>query len=158
MPRIAISGHRDLTARTVRLVDAEVRAALSAHGPAMTGLSCLAAGADQIFARAVADIGGRLEAVIAAKKYRAGLPIAAQPEYDDLIAQAVIVHRLCFIEPTSESYMAASRHMIDQSDELYAVWDGQPARGRGGTADAVAYALERGTPVRLIWPGGAQRD
>ena len=32
--------------------------------------------------------------------------------------------------------MAASKLMIDESDELYAVWDGNPARAYGGTADA----------------------
>lgn len=40
--------------------------------------------------------------------------------------------------------------MVDKADELYAVWD-------GGTADVVAYAREHGTPVRVIWPDGAQR-
>jgi hypothetical protein len=44
------------------------------------------------------------------------------------------------------------------TDELYAVWDGKPVRAYGGTADVVAYARERGTPVRVIWPDGAQRD
>ena len=54
--------------------------------------------------------------------------------------------------------MAASKLMIETADELYAVWDGKPARSYGGTADVVAYARERGTPVRVIWPDGAQRD
>jgi hypothetical protein len=54
--------------------------------------------------------------------------------------------------------MAASRLMVDQADELYAVWDSKPARSYGGTADAVPYAREHGTPVRVIWPDGVQRD
>ncbi len=54
--------------------------------------------------------------------------------------------------------MAASKLMIDHSDELYAVWDGKPARGYGGTADVVAYARAHGTSVHVIWPPGAQRD
>jgi len=37
--------------------------------------------------------------------------------------------------------MAASAYMIDHADELWAVWDGQPARGYGGTADVVAYDI-----------------
>ena len=36
--------------------------------------------------------------------------------------------------------MAASKLMVDGIDELYAVWDGKPARAYGGTADVVAYA------------------
>ncbi len=48
--------------------------------------------------------------------------------------------------------------MTDQADELYAVWDGQPAQAYRGTADVVAYAQEHGVPVRVIWPEGARRD
>jgi hypothetical protein len=66
--------------------------------------------------------------------------------------------RVPLVTFTSESHMAASKLMIDAADELYAVWDGKPARGYGGTADVVAYARERGIPVRVIWPDGAQRD
>ena len=48
--------------------------------------------------------------------------------------------------------------MVDTSRVLVAVWDGQSARGLGGTADVVAYARERGKPVTVIWPEGASRD
>jgi hypothetical protein len=54
--------------------------------------------------------------------------------------------------------MAASQAMLDRADQLYAVWDGKPARGYGGTADVVAEAESRGVPVTIIWPEGAQRD
>jgi len=63
-----------------------------------------------------------------------------------------------FNESTAESHMAASKMMIGAADVLYAVWDGQPARDYGGTADVVTYAQERGLPVRVIWPHGARRD
>jgi hypothetical protein len=158
MLRIAISGHRGLPADAVNLVDTAIRAALITDGPGVTGVSCLADGADQIFAQAVIDLDGKLEVVVPAQQYRAGLPEDAHAGYDDLMTHAVAVHRLPFIESTSESHMAASKRMVDEADELYAVWDGQPARGYGGTADVVAYARERGTPVRIIWPDGARRD
>jgi hypothetical protein len=158
MRRIAISGHRGLPGRTADLVDKAIRAAVAEHAPDVTGLSCLADGADQIFARAVTDLGGKLEAVIPASEYRAALPERARPEYDELIAQAAAVHRMPFTEPTSQAYMEASKAMVDQADELYAVWNGQPARAYGGTADVVAYAREHGMPVRVIWPHGAARD
>lgn len=47
--------------------------------------------------------------------------------------------------------------MIDHCDRLVAVWDGLPARGYGGTADAVACAREGEVPVRVVWPEGAVR-
>jgi hypothetical protein len=157
MYRIAISGHRGLPGPTVRLVDRALRAALTGRAPGMTGLSCLADGADQVFARAVTDLGGTLEVVVPAAGYRAGLPAHSHPGYDALLAQAAAVRRLPFTESTPESHMAASKLMVDQADELYAVWDGEPARAYGGTADVVTYARQHGTPVRVIWPDGAQR-
>lgn len=41
--------------------------------------------------------------------------------------------------------MNASRAMIGLADELFAVWDGQLARGYGRTADVLAYAREHGS-------------
>jgi hypothetical protein len=158
MYRIAISGHRGLSSPTTDLVDKAIRVALTEHAQDLNGISCLADGADQIFARVVTEAGGRLEVIIPAARYREGLPLAARAEYDRLLAQASAVHRLSFGEPTPEAHMAASELMVGNADELYAVWDSKPARGYGGTADVVRYARERGTPVRVIWPDGARRD
>ena len=155
--RIAISGHRRLPRPTAELVDRAIRGTLAAAGPGVTGISCLADGADLIFARTVAELGGCLEVIVPGGQYRDVLPADSRPEYDRLLAKAAAVRKLPFAEPTSESYMAASKLMIDTADELYAVWDGRPARGYGGTADVVAYAHARGKPVRVIWPAGAKR-
>jgi hypothetical protein len=158
MPRIAISGHRGLDARTTNLIDQAIRERLSECPAGITGLSCLADGADQIFARAVIDCGGMLEVIIPAEEYRSGLPAGVYSEYDDLLSRAAAIHRLPFTGSTSESHMAASKLMVDKADELYAVWDGKPARAYGGTADVVAYARENNMPVEVIWPAGASRD
>ncbi|MFD9950321.1 hypothetical protein ACFWYW_18275 [Nonomuraea sp. NPDC059023] len=158
MIRIAVSGHRGLPAGTASLVDDALRGTLAGHSPRVVGLSCLADGADQIFARAVLDLGGSLEAVVPAARYRDSLPGEVRAAYDELLGRAVTVHRLDFAEPTSESHMVASIRMLDGADVLLAVWDGLPARGYGGTADVVAEARRRGVPVQVIWPEGARRD
>jgi hypothetical protein len=158
MPRIAISGHRGLNVHTADLIDQAIRERLSKSPAGITGLSCLADGADQIFARAVVNLGGTFEVIIPAEEYRSGLPAEAHAEYDDLLTRAITVHRLPFVESTSESHMAASKLMVDEADELYAVWDGKPARAYGGTADVVAYARDHDTPVQVIWPAGATRN
>ncbi len=158
MRRIAISGHRGLNADSTGLIDQAIRERLSKYPAGVTGLSILADGADQIFARAVIDLGGTLEAFIPAEEYRSGLPAEAHAEYDDLLAHAVAVHSLPFVESTAESHMTASKLMVDEADELYAVWDGKPARSYGGTADVVTYARDHDTPIQVIWPAGAERD
>ncbi|GLZ08987.1 hypothetical protein Acsp03_64530 [Actinomadura sp. NBRC 104412] len=158
MRRIAISGHRGMPSETEQLVDQAIRKLLATTTGDITGLSCLADGADQIFARAVLDHGGTIEAIVPARQYRDGLPEAAHAEYDRLFSAASGVHTMDFTESDSEAHMAASAYMIDHADELWAVWDGQPARGYGGTADVVAHAHEHRVPIRIIWPDGAQRD
>jgi hypothetical protein len=131
---------------------------MSAHTDLPSVLSCLADGADQIFARAVLDLGGTLEAVVPARRCRDELPAAAHPDYDALLAQAAAVYSLPFTDSTAEAHMRASERMLDLADELLAVWDGKPARGYGGTADVIAAARQRRMAVQVIWPPGATRD
>ena len=158
MTIIGITGHRGLPPQAVRLIDTALREALAEYGGGVTGVTSLADGADQLFARAVLDQGGQIEVIVPAVCYRDGLPRESHAEYDDLIDHAMRVHRLDFTESTSESHMAASDLMISMVGELLAVWDGQPARGYGGTADVVASARDRGRQVRVIWPEGTTRD
>src|SRR5260221_12639223 len=49
----------------------------------------------------------------------------------------------------SDAYLAAGKLIVELCDVLVAVWDGEPAAGKGGTADVVAVALASGRPV--IW-------
>jgi hypothetical protein len=159
MTRIAVSGHRGFTAEVEALIDTAVRAALSRYtGTDLVGLSCLADGADQIFARAVLDVGGTLEVFVPAVRYRDALPTSAHAGYDELISRAVTVHRLDHVESTAASHMDASVEMLKSAELLFAVWDGLPARSFGGTADVVTHAREIGVPVTVIWPAGARRD
>lgn len=157
MARIAVTGHRDLTGETARAVRSAVRTAISARRGALVGLSCLAEGSDQLFAREVIRAGGELLAVIPARDYRARLPRDARADYDDLVHRAAQVHRMPFRNADPMSFMAAAEFMLRTADELIAVWDGLPARGFGGTADVVGAARTRNIAVRVIWPAGAQR-
>jgi hypothetical protein len=58
-----------------------------------------------------------------------------------------------YATPGATAYLNASQYLID-----LAVWDGFPATGAGGTADAVAYAHEHGRSTVVVWPEGAQRS
>lgn len=159
--QLAITGHRGLSAELEAEVDRMIRAVVARTGAAETGavvgVSCLADGADAVFAQAVLDAGGSLVAVLPAARYRETLPEDYQPVYDRLLARAGKVVQLPFVTPDPHAYMEAGKRMVDESDSLLAVWDGQPGRGPGGTADVVAYARSRGVPVTVLWPEGANR-
>lgn len=157
--RIAITVHRGLPAETEHLVDRPIREQLATYaGGELTGVSNLADGADQLFAQAVLDAGGQLEVIIPAARYRDGLPDSAHATYDALLSRSSSVLRLNRIESSEDAHMEASKAMLDRAERLFAVWDGKPARGYGGTADVVAEARNRGIPVTVVWPEGASRD
>jgi len=156
MTRLAITGHRGLSSELEAAVDRMIRAVVDRDGD-LVGVSCLADGADAVFAQAVLDAGGALVAVLPAVAYRESLPEDYRSVYDRLLARAGKVVQLPFVTPDPDAYMAAGKRMVEESDSLLAVWDGRPGRGPGGTADVVAYARSRGVPVTVLWPEGAVR-
>ncbi len=64
---------------------------------------------------------------------------------------------LDFAEPSEAAFMAAGEAVVGRCQVVIAVWDGLPAAGLGGTADAVARARELGRRVIVIWPTGVTR-
>ncbi len=133
---------------------AAIAAQLAEVDPPLVGVSALAEGADQLFARAVLDAGGKLEAIIPGPNYRATLSDTARQGFDALVAAAVIVTTVDAERVGSAAYLAAGLAMLERCDVLFAVWDGEASRGTGGTADMVRRARERGVPVVVI---GAER-
>ena len=120
MVMLAVSGHRGLSDSTSRLVDAALRAELARHD-SIVGISCLADGADQLFAQAVLDVGGNLIVVVPADEYRQDLPESCHDGYDRLFGQATKVVRLPHARSDSQAHMDASAAMLDLADQLVAV-------------------------------------
>lgn len=52
----------------------------------------------------------------------------------------------------SRRYATIGQMLVRQADLLIALWDGNPPRGRGGTADVVSEARRSGVPVVWINP------
>ncbi len=159
MTRIGCSGHQTLAPATRRVVAAEITTALKSSGDELVGLSSLAVGADQVFAYAILSAGAELHAVIPSEGYEVIFTTdEAAKSYKALLSLAAHSTTLNFPVPSEDAYLAAGRYIVDHCDVLLAVWDGQAAAGKGGTADVVNYARERGVDARVIWPPGAQRS
>jgi hypothetical protein len=128
-------------------------------GGALEALSCLAAGADQLFADIALDSGVPVTAVIPGMDYEAHLDDdAARAGYRRILGACANRVELP-PEPThEEAYFAAGRWIVDHCDRLIAVWDGRPARGLGGTGDVVAYARRTGVPVTVLWEPDVRRE
>ncbi|GAA4681978.1 hypothetical protein [Phytohabitans rumicis] len=159
MSLIGVTGHVHLSEPTEGLIFRAVTAALRecADSPPH-GITCLALGADQIFARAIVALGGTFEAVLPSHDYREQV-VAAQDRdsFDALLAQAskvLVMPAHCSGRP---AYVAASKYMLSRSAMLFAIWDGQPTRSVGDTAHVVSLAEASGLPVKVLWPAGAGR-
>jgi hypothetical protein len=156
-----MTGHAGLPPPTAGLVTVALRDTLRSYVPNLVGVTMLGPGADQLFARVVLELGGILHVVqpTVGMQYRDSFDDdVARRGYDELYGQASNVQVLEHTESTEQAHMDGGRAVVDHSSELVAVWDGQPARGLGGTADVVAYARQRGVPVSVIWPEGATRE
>jgi hypothetical protein len=160
LPRIGITGHMNLTSESVALVYEAIMDALAPYaGTDLTGISCIARGADSIFAQAVLDSDGELEVILPASNYRATkVKPDHAPLFDALARRATEVHILPFAEANRAAYEAANEVLLSSCDQLFAVWDGQSGVDRGSTASVVESAQSRGKVVKVIWPDGAQRD
>ena len=158
--KIGITGHTNLAPATEKLVHDAIRDTLTPYlSDGFTGVTCLAKGADQVFAQVVLEIGGDLAIVLPSPNYRdKNVKPANRATFDELLSGASDVAYLPFEEPGREAYMAASEELVARSDLMVAVWDGGPAGGHGGTADVVTYAREQGRQVLVVWPDGAERD
>lgn len=158
MTLVGFTGHQNITAATRKMVAAVITAELSRldAGP-LTGISSLAAGADQTFAFCVLAVGGQLTFIQPSHGYRDTFSGPALLSYDHLLSLAAEVEKLPFDQPSESAYYAAGQRVVDKCDLLLAVWDGEPAGGLGGTADIVRDAREKHKPVTVIWPDGATR-
>jgi len=158
--RIAVTGHMDIAADSAQLLRSAVDDELHtiAAGGGYVGMSCLARGADSIFAEAVVDDGGALEVVLPSPHYRdKKVKPDHAPTFDALIDRANKVRTLPFNEINAEAYEAANETLVGECDVLVAVWDGVSSN-RSGTGSVVELARSRQVPVRVVWPEGAQRE
>jgi hypothetical protein len=153
MTTIGITGHQRLPAPTDwDWVGREIKALLSSAQPPIVGISSLAIGADQLFAKAVLDAGGSLEAVIPFDGYSETFQEPDRVIFENLRNASSRVEILAKMGSKEESYLAAGVRVVDLSELVVAVWNAMPAGGLGGTADIVHYAIAKRKRIVHINP------
>lgn len=154
---VGVTGHQDIPGIAAAPIAEQVVRVLR-RCEDLTGVTSLAAGADQIFAEAVLGLGGRLHVVIPSEAYETAFADDnRRATYRDLLGKADVVETLPHARPSPAAFLDAGRRVVDLAQLLIAVWDGEEARGRGGTADVVRYARQRGFEVVVVWPAGLAR-
>lgn len=141
--------------------DLFARAESDQTGPApvtLRVLCSLASGADQWVTKEALNLGYELQVVLPFSRDEFAKDFAADldsgKEYQCLLGNQSNSATL-ELDGTrakgreADSYEAAGRAILQQSDLLIAVWDGENEKGRGGTGQMVREALQCGVPV--IW-------
>lgn len=158
---VAFTGHRELSdaPRVAAALQAELAALAARSGGPLTLICGLAEGADRLAAHEALRLpGGVLHALLPLTPvdYEHDFATeASRAEFRALCARAVAVEVAPAQASRGQAYLAAGQEAVERCDIVLAVWDGQPARGVGGTADVVAWARARGKTMILIDDGGA---
>ena len=119
---------------------------------AKIGISCLAVGADQLFAARVVGLAGTLEVILPFEHYEQTLDVSEREGFARLLGAAARVVVLGGERDSEEAYFAAGRRVVEESDAIIAVWNHLPAEGKGGTGDVVACARSLHRPITCIDP------
>lgn len=150
--RIGITGHQRLEDPTAwAWVASVIGDELTRAAPPLVGVTSLAVGADQLFVELVLERGGVIHAVIPFADIERTFSPEDLTVYRKLASQATI-EILTTPGSDEDGYLAAGHRVVDLSDIVLAVWNGKPAKGKGGTADVVAYAIRQGVPLVRINP------
>ena len=153
MIKVGITGHQRLDDPSAwAWVESVMRSELDALPPPVAAVSSLAIGADQLFASMVADRGGQVHAVIPFPGYERTFGPQDVDTYRLILSKATSMEVLLTPGTDEDKYLAAGKQIVELSDLIIAVWDGKPAKGKGGTADIVAYAIQRGARLLHLNP------
>ena len=157
---VGVTGHRFYDEPTASYLIVEVRELLSrwkADDGDLRLVSLLAEGADQLVASIAVDLDVPVDVVLPFEAYRESLEPEFRDELDRLLAVAASVVTARDAEQGGDAYLAAGLEVVRRSDRLIAIWDGQEARGTGGTGDIVEAAHAQGVDVVVLWPDGYVR-
>lgn len=159
---IGVTGHRviedeDLIRGKVRAVLAGIEAHFSNINHILKVISPLAEGADRLVAQEVLFFNGcpginemlvvlPLEIHDYMNDFKT---IESKMEFEELTDLAREIVTLKEAPTRKDAYYQVGKYVVDECNVLIAIWDGEPSRGKGGTAEIVDYAKSIGREV--VW-------
>jgi len=151
---VGFSGHRQLErAGGVGRAIGEALAVLQKEVPGeWVALSSVAEGGDQAFVAEALDLGLSWHAILPLPRaeFAKDFSPAEWNEVESLLTRSEDVRVIAENGSRDDAYLDCGMETVNGADVLIAVWDGQPARGKGGTADVIEYARALGKPALVI--------
>ncbi|MGG3102046.1 hypothetical protein ABEP12_01960 [Bacillus velezensis] len=141
---LGITGHQDLGSENWERKIAEKLTKIIKEHPVRMGYTCLAKGADQLFAQALIKLRVPYTVVIPSSNYEATFEGRNEiARYKELLEKADQQIKLPFSQPEEKAFLEAGKCVADNAEILIAVWNGQAAKGLGGTGDIVKYSFQK---------------
>lgn len=156
--KIALSLQTFFTSTYQEAFDSDGRHAISsltATPVELTLISPLAEGADRLAARvALQCTGTRLEVILPIVQEDYCADFHSNDSRNEFLELLALAQRVSVASSSlrPECYQLAGKAVVDACDILVAIWDGEPSRGRGGTAGIVDLAVKQGKTVFIISP------
>ena len=149
---IGFTGHRTLPdeAKCRRCIrDFLAKRKVATPGVAVYGVSSAAAGGDLLFAETCLELGIPLRILLPLRMehFRSDFDPATWQRVEHVLKNAMSVEVTGNYNSRDEAYFECGIQTVQQSQMLVALWDGEKARGVGGTADVVLFAEKMGKPV-----------
>ena len=116
------------------------------------GLSSIAIGSDQIFVDQILGLGMSWHVVLPLPRaeFQKDFNADEWAGVEQILTQAEHTRVISENGTREDAYLDCGMETVNDADVLLALWDGQAARGKGGTADVVDYARSLGKPVIII--------
>ncbi|MBI2511165.1 MAG: hypothetical protein HYV96_04255 [Opitutae bacterium] len=153
---LGFSGHRQVVnsvgvAATIAQVLESLRSETRGEWIA---LSSVAAGGDQLFVGEAlrADFSWHAILPLPRAEFAKDFSPEGWAEVEKLLAHAEHARVITEHGAREDAYLDCGIETVNSADVLLAVWDGQPARGKGGTAEVVEYARAIGKPLAIVDP------
>lgn len=151
---VGFTGHRHLT--NIEAAAAAIREALELLRRELSGewvaLSSIADGGDRLFVHQARLLGLSWHAILPLPRAEFAKDFT-EAEWQDVETTLEAADHVRILEETGdrdESYLDCGIETVNDADVLLAVWDGDRARGKGGTADVVQYARSINKPLLIV--------
>lgn len=152
---VGFAGHRRVEdpAAAKRSIKRELERLKEGSDGELAGIASAAAGADLLFLEACGELELKTVVILPFGKER------FREDFDDPAEWRRACDRMDAAwwletapggEDAPEAYHVVAREVLEVADRMIFLWDGQPARGLGGTAESIAEAKEHGIPSRVI--------
>ncbi|HXN35191.1 MAG TPA: hypothetical protein VN877_03415 [Opitutaceae bacterium] len=153
---VGFSGHRQLgdAAAVARAVKAALESLRLESTGEWVAQSSVATGGDQLFAAQAMALGLSWYAILPMPRteFSSDFTEAEWQAVERALEKAEHVRVIKESGSRNDAYLDCGMETVNGSDVLLAVWDGDPVRGKGGTADVVEYARSIGKPLLIIDP------